>query len=814
MTPPTAQAIHMPKPASLIPRRPGLAFWIMLGTLGSAITTLVLLLILVEDFSADYARKRAQGDVHRLASNMANALNFQINERINDLQLLAHWSLFREQSIAQQRAVLATLVQDSSDYRWLLIASPQGIIRVASLSSIEGLHIPSDPWFPPQFQHPSVSDIHPESPPKTDTSPSHLRLALQYEIAVPLNDRQGLLDGWLIASLPAVGIEQMARHLLHEKSAPEQADLMMFKDDGSVFFSSHDTSIRKVPDAILLALQSGDAVKLQWPDRQWYFTSLQRLSQHDKIQSPDWQILVRQPASVAMGDFTKLQDQITLSAILAFCALSLLTFFMSRRLCAPLVALRQALENPGCVDIPQSNSYAEVILLSRVLAEMRQLEQQDLQALAELNQTLEAQVTARTQELDNVLQHAMNAFISINERGEVIDWNLQASRLLGWQKSEMLGQVIAEPMLSPRQREWLQQQLQRHAETGAFPLLKDQRITELHDRHGEAIAVEVHSWISETALGFRLNLIIQDVRERLTIERELRDSQQRLQTITDNLPVLISYIDGHLRYQFNNATYGLWYGWSAAELHNRPVRDLYPATEYAHFLPFMELALQGETQRFERSEQRADGVHYLYSIYIPHRREQEVVGFYVLSQDITPRKQLELELKRHALNDPLTGLPNRRSLMEQLPKAMARSSRTEQMMALLFMDLDGFKAINDNFGHDAGDELLQQFAQRIQSHLRETDTLFRLAGDEFTLILENLQHGEPDACRKARQLLEAMADPFVLTAATVTLSSSIGIACYRPHAEMSAEALLAHADQAMYQAKRTGKNRFVVAAPE
>lgn len=814
MTPPTAQAIHMPKPASLIPRRPGLAFWIMLGTLGSAITTLVLLLILVEDFSADYARKRAQGDVHRLASNMANALNFQINERINDLQLLAHWSLFREQSIAQQRAVLATLVQDSSDYRWLLIASPQGIIRVASLSSIEGLHIPSDPWFPPQFQHPSVSDIHPESPPKTDTSPSHLRLALQYEIAVPLNDRQGLLDGWLIASLPAVGIEQMARHLLHEKSAPEQADLMMFKDDGSVFFSSHDTSIRKVPDAILLALQSGDAVKLQWPDRQWYFTSLQRLSQHDKIQSPDWQILVRQPASVAMGDFTKLQDQITLSAILAFCALSLLTFFMSRRLCAPLVALRQALENPGCVDIPQSNSYAEVILLSRVLAEMRQLEQQDLQALAELNQTLEAQVTARTQELDNVLQHAMNAFISINERGEVIDWNLQASRLLGWQKSEMLGQVIAEPMLSPRQREWLQQQLQRHAETGAFPLLKDQRITELHDRHGEAIAVEVHSWISETALGFRLNLIIQDVRERLTIERELRDSQQRLQTITDNLPVLISYIDRHLRYQFNNATYGLWYGWSAAELHNRPVRELYPATEYAHFLPFMELALQGETQRFERSEQRADGVHYLYSIYIPHRREQEVVGFYVLSQDITPRKQLELELKRHALNDPLTGLPNRRSLMEQLPKAMARSSRTEQMMALLFMDLDGFKAINDNFGHDAGDELLQQFAQRIQSHLRETDTLFRLAGDEFTLILENLQHGEPDACRKARQLLEAMADPFVLTAATVTLSSSIGIACYRPHAEMSAEALLGHADQAMYQAKRGGKNRFVVAAPE
>lgn len=804
----------MPKPAPLIPRRPGLAFWIMLGTLGSAITTLVLLLILVEDFSADYAQKRARGEVYRLASNMSNAVDFQLKERIRDLQLLSHWSLFREQTDDQQRAVLSTLARESHDYNWLVITSPEGVIRVASLSSIEGLTIPHDPWFPPRFQRPSISDLHPEAAPRAETFPEKLLQSTQFELAVPLKDHQGLLEGWLIASLPGRGIEQMAHHLLAEKSAPEQADLMMFKSDGTVFFSSHDPSIRKIPEPILLNLKNGQTRKLQWPDRQWYFTSLQSLPQHDKIQSPDWQILVRQPASVAMRDFSKLQDQITLSAILAFCALSLLTFFMSRRLCAPLVALRQALENPGCVAIPQSNSYAEVILLSRVLAEMRQLEQMDLQALAELNQTLEAQVTARTQELDNVLQHAMNAFISINERGEVIDWNLQASRLLGWQKSEMLGRAITEFMLSPRQQEWLQQQLRLHAETGVVPLLKDQRITELHDRHGEAIAVEVHSWISETTLGFRLNLIIQDVRERLTIERELRDSQQRLQTITDNLPVLISYIDRHLRYQFNNATYGLWYGWSAAELHNRPVRDLYPATEYAHFLPFMELALQGETQRFERSEQRADGVHHLYSIYIPHRREQEVVGFYVLSQDITPRKQLELELKRHALNDALTGLPNRRSLMEQLPKAMARSSRTEQMMALLFMDLDGFKAINDNFGHDAGDELLQQFAQRIHSHLRETDTLFRLAGDEFTLILENLQHGEQDACLKARQLLEAMADPFVLTAATVTLSSSIGIACYRPHAEVSAEALLGHADQAMYQAKRAGKNRFVVAAPE
>lgn len=814
MIPQTVRASPMAKPVPLLPRRPGLAFWIMLGTLGSAVTTLVLLLVLIESFSADYARKRAQGEVHRLASNMANAVNFQLHERTADLRLLTHWSLFREQTAHQQQAVLTTLALDSDDYRWLALTTPDGVVRASSISSMEGLTIPHDPWFPPRFQRPSISDLHPEAIPRVDMLPEKLESATQYEIAIPLNTQRGLLEGWLIASLPGQGIEQMARQLLAEESAPEQADLLMFNSDGTVIFSSHDPNIHTISKPLRQDLTQQHMGKFQWPDRQWYFTAIHSLPLHDDIQSPDWQFLVRQPVSVAMQDFSKLQDQITLSAILAFCVLSLLAFVMSRRMSAPLVAIRQALEDPGRTDIPQSNSYAEAILLSRVLAEMRQLEQQDLQALAELNQTLEAQVQARTQELDNVLLHAMNAFISINERGEIIDWNLQASQLLGWKKDELLGGPIPEAMLSLEQQEWLQQQLRLHAETGAIPLIKDQRITQLHHRQGGSIAVEVHSWISETALGFRLNLIIQDIRKRLAIEQDLRESQQRLQTITDNLPVLIAYVDRHLRYQFNNATYSLWYGWTQKHLHNRPVQDLFPPAEYLYCLPFMEQALRGDLQRFERTELRADGLHYLLAMYIPHRREQEIVGFYVLSQDITPRKQLELELKRHALNDPLTGLPNRRSLMEQLPKAIARSSRTEQMMALLFMDLDGFKAINDNYGHDAGDELLQQFARRIQSHLRETDTLFRLAGDEFTLILENLRQDEADASIKARQLLEAMQEPFVLSAATVRLSSSIGIACYRPHAQTHAETLLHLADQAMYQAKRAGKNQYVVAQAE
>ena len=422
------------------------------------------------------------------------------------------------------------------------------------------------------------------------------------------------------------------------------------------------------------------------------------------------------------------------------------------------------------------------------------------------------QVAERTRELDNVLQHAMNAFISLNEQGEVIAWNIQARQLFGWPAESLIGHPLPIGMVTQQQQNWLNRKIRCYQQTKASPALRKQHQTTLFDCNGEPIAVELNTWISATTQGFRFNVIIQDIRQRRAIEQALRNSQLRLQTITDNLPVLIAYIDRDLRFQFNNATYALWYQWPINELQNRQLQDLYPPEEYANVLPFMQQALAGMGQRFERTEQRPDGLHYLMSIYIPHHQDEQVVGFYVLTQDITKRKQLELELEQLALFDALTGLPNRRALMDQLPKAMARCARTRQSMALLFMDLDGFKAVNDTYGHDAGDEVLQQFAQRIQSHLRGTDTLFRLGGDEFTLILENLADEAQGAEHKAQQLLETMQSQFELTSARVSLSSSIGIALYQPASQLSSDELLTLADGAMYQAKHAGKNRFVLAA--
>jgi diguanylate cyclase (GGDEF)-like protein len=158
----------------------------------------------------------------------------------------------------------------------------------------------------------------------------------------------------------------------------------------------------------------------------------------------------------------------------------------------------------------------------------------------------------------------------------------------------------------------------------------------------------------------------------------------------------------------------------------------------------------------------------------------------------------------------LTGLPNRTLFFDRVRQAMARTRRAGKPMALFFLDIDRFKQINDTFGHAAGDDVLRVFAQRLRGCVRETDTVARLAGDEFTMILEGLG-GAHDAETVARKVLESVRPPVALADREVTIASSIGIVLYAREdgREMTADALLELADKALYSAKSGGRNRYV-----
>jgi diguanylate cyclase (GGDEF)-like protein len=168
------------------------------------------------------------------------------------------------------------------------------------------------------------------------------------------------------------------------------------------------------------------------------------------------------------------------------------------------------------------------------------------------------------------------------------------------------------------------------------------------------------------------------------------------------------------------------------------------------------------------------------------------------------------ELQGLLMRDMLTGLPNRRALMQALPEAMARAARTHRPCAVLFLDMDGFKLINDTRGHEEGDVLLCQFGARILKGIRETDMAARLAGDEFVVILELLGDAS-DAAAKADDLLAQLSRPFELASGRVQVGASIGVALHLPDQMPDAARLLARADQAMYTAKRAGKRRIALA---
>lgn len=177
--------------------------------------------------------------------------------------------------------------------------------------------------------------------------------------------------------------------------------------------------------------------------------------------------------------------------------------------------------------------------------------------------------------------------------------------------------------------------------------------------------------------------------------------------------------------------------------------------------------------------------------------------------DISERKLAEAEMRHLAFYDGLTDLPNRRLLHDRLGQAVSKSARGGQHGALLFIDLDNFKTLNDTLGHDMGDQLLRRVAQRLQQQMREADTVSRWGGDEFVVLLEQLGSGRNEAAlhagQKARAILRALGQAYMIDGHTLHSTPSIGVTLFGPEAS-SPESLLRQADRAMYQAKNGGRN--------
>lgn len=194
----------------------------------------------------------------------------------------------------------------------------------------------------------------------------------------------------------------------------------------------------------------------------------------------------------------------------------------------------------------------------------------------------------------------------------------------------------------------------------------------------------------------------------------------------------------------------------------------------------------------------------------PEGKALRIVG---VTRDITLKKQTEERIWRLAHSDSLTGLPNRPLFYERLSQSVAMARRHDKKLALLFLDLDGFKQVNDKFGHDTGDELLQEVAERLRQHIRGEDIVARTGGDEFIFILNDISHAG-NAAIVANKIIRSLTEPFVMHGNTCLIGGSIGISIF-PDDSDEMETLVTQSDNAMYKAKENGKNNYqFFAAPK
>lgn len=304
--------------------------------------------------------------------------------------------------------------------------------------------------------------------------------------------------------------------------------------------------------------------------------------------------------------------------------------------------------------------------------------------------------------------------------------------------------------------------------------------------------------------------LMHDVRER---RHQLDRSERRLRAVTDTLPSLLAFIDTDERYVFNNLAYERLLGVPVAELRGKTVREVLGEARYARTRPYLQRALAGTAVTFEAEEHEPE----YRCMEISFRPEwtldgRGVAGVHSHAQDITQRKLETMRLSHISRTDHLTQLLNRGAFETQLQAAMTRSRETGRLMALLFLDMDRFKAVNDIHGHATGDLLLRAFARRVRRCVRESDVVARLGGDEFAVILEDI--GEPaNAGRVAQAILGAVGRPFDIGGVAADVDVSIGIALYRGGPQQDDE-LLRQADALLYRAKDAGRGRYEIGPPE
>ncbi len=403
-----------------------------------------------------------------------------------------------------------------------------------------------------------------------------------------------------------------------------------------------------------------------------------------------------------------------------------------------------------------------------------------------------------------------------NETGQVLEANPAAEALYGYSRSELLQQKNTDMSAEPDQTRKLTHEggaIQQ--ERGGKPVLV---LVRWHrNREGAVFPVEItaqHFIWQGRAVHIAA---IRDITERLRMMADLRASEARFRSIFELSPlgiVLVSKIDQRIVQA--NSRYCELVGYSLEELQRMTVADVthpddWPQSQQLYRLAsFEKQSVRTMRKRYLRKDGTTRWVNLTADLLLEQASGEPLA--IVIVEDITERQETEERIHHLALHDALTDLPNRTLLQDRLRQAMSEAQRAGALLALLFLDLDRFKIVNDSLGHAVGDQLLRAVAERLTYEVRGSDTVSRLGGDEFVIVLTAI-HDASDVGRIASKLLRGVAEPLIVDGHTLNIATSIGISLY-PVDGSDPATLLQHADTALYQAKSSGRNNYQFFAAE
>jgi len=396
--------------------------------------------------------------------------------------------------------------------------------------------------------------------------------------------------------------------------------------------------------------------------------------------------------------------------------------------------------------------------------------------------------------------------IIVHREGKIVFVNPAGIKLMGASRPEdLLGLPILDLVHAddrPAVLERIKQVIEKHRAVD----IREERLLRLD---GKTIFVEVISAPIHYAGEHAALVIVRDISERKSRHLDLAESEYRFRTLFDQSldSVVIVDLQGYVLNA--NPSAGQLLGYHPDEMVAMHASEIAAPEERAGTQRVLEKMLSGETlPLYERIIVRKDGIRVPIEVRVALIVDPTGKPLFIqsVSRDISERKLAEKQLKHMATHDQLTNLPNRVLFFERLDGLLNQARRELRPISIMFLDLDGFKWVNDTFGHPKGDLLLHAIGQRLERCLNEKESIARMGGDEFTVVLENLADQE-EIGEVAARILASLAEPFPLDGNLVTITGSIGISTFPRDAE-SAEILLKQADNAMYRAKAHGKNCY------